>query len=354
MVGVLLIGAEEIMILAGDIGGTKSHLALFSESAEGLEFVREELFHSSDFTSVEDLLRHFLGSDAWLTAVALGIPGPVVDGRARATNLPWSVDTRALRDTFKCDLILLLNDLEATAHGIATLGSDQLLTVNAGVPKPGNMALIAAGTGLGEAALHWDGQQHWPSPSEGGHSDFAPRNALEVELLEWLIVQFGHVSWERVLSGPGLGNLYRFLRDTGKATESADAAKKMVNSDPNAVIAELGLAGTDKLCTQALDLFVTLYGSEVGNLALKALSLGGVYIGGGIAPRIAPKFREPGFFDAFHNKGRMSELLIGMPVHVILDPNTGLYGAAAFALRSRGLIRGRVIISRPATLGSKK
>jgi glucokinase len=342
------------MILAGDIGGTKSHLALFSESADGLEFVSEQLFHSSQFATAEDLVANFLGHDIRPTAVALGIPGPVVDGRARATNLPWSVDSRSLQRALHVDPVLLLNDLEATAHGIATLGPKQLCTVNAGIPKPGNMALIAAGTGLGEAALHWDGKQHWPSPSEGGHSDFAPRNGLEIELLEWLIAEFGHVSWERVLSGPGLGNLYRFLRDTGKAPESAEVAEKMAASDPNAVIADLGLAGTDPLCTQTLDLFVTLYGSEAGNLALKVLALGGIYIGGGIAPKIAQKFTEPSFFQAFHDKGRMQELLISMPLHVILDPNTGLYGAAVFALRSRGRVRGRVNISRPAALESKK
>lgn len=342
------------MILAGDIGGTKSHLALFSESADGLELIREELFHSSQFHSIEELLSAFLKSQAPLRSVALGIPGPVVDGRARATNLPWSIDTRDLRGSLKADHILLLNDLEATAHGIATLGPEQLCTVNAGVSKPGNMALIAAGTGLGEAALHWDGQQHWPSPSEGGHSDFAPRNVLEIELLQWLIAQFGHVSWERVLSGPGLTNLYRFLRDTGKAAERAEVTQKMATTDPNAIIVELGLADSDPLCVQTLDLFVTLYGSEAGNLALKALALGGIYVGGGIAPRIARKFSEPSFFQAFHTKGRMSELLLAMPVHVILDPNTGLYGAAAFALRSQGLIRGRVQISRPARLAGKK
>ncbi len=341
------------MILAGDIGGTKSHLALFEASADGLRFVREQLFHSSQFGSIEDLMVSFVGKDSDLSAVVLGIPGPVVEGRARATNLPWQVDSVALRDVLHVDHVSLLNDLEATAYGIATLAAEQLFTVNAGVAKPGNLALIAAGTGLGEAVLHWDGQQHWPSPSEGGHSDFSPRNALEIELLQWLMAQFGHVSWERVLSGPGLGNLYRFVRDTGKGTESPAVAERMAKEDPNAVITELGLAGSDSLCTQALDLFVTLYGSEAGNLALKTLSLGGFYVGGGIAPKIASKFAEPAFFEAFHEKGRMQELLLTMPVYVILDPNTGLYGAAAFALRSRGLVRGQVHISRSTELESK-
>ena len=342
------------MILAGDIGGTKSHLALFSESADGLTFVREQLFHSSQFSCIEDLIKSFIGTHDDLTAVALGIPGPVVEGRAQATNLPWSVDSVALRGVLRVDHVLLLNDLEATAHGIATLTPQQLYTVNVGVSKPGNMALIAAGTGLGEAALHWDGQQHWPSPSEGGHSDFSPRDALEIELLEWFIEQFHHVSWERILSGPGLGNLYRFLRDTGKAPENAEVARRMAAADPNAIITELGMAGTDPLCTRTVDLFVTLYGSEAGNLALKSLSVGGFYVGGGIAPRMARKFSEPSFFGAFHEKGRMQELLLAVPLYVILDPNTGLYGAAAFALRSRGLIRGRVNISRTAELESKK
>ena len=342
------------MILAGDIGGTKSHLALFSESADGLTFVREGLFHSQTFKSIEDLVTLFVDKDVDLAAVALGIPGPVVEGRAQATNLPWSVDSVSLRGVLHIDHVLLLNDLEATAHGIATLTSEQLRTVNAGVVKPGNMALIAAGTGLGEAVLHWDGQQHWPSPSEGGHSDFSPRNALEIELLQWLIAQFGHVSWERILSGPGLGNLYRFLRDTGKAPEDATVAKRMAAADPNAVITELGMAGSDPLCARTVDLFVTLYGSEAGNLALKSLSLGGFYVGGGIAPRMAKKFTEAEFFEGFRDKGRMEKLLLTMPVYVILDPNTGLYGAAAFALRSRGLGRGTISISRPAWMESKK
>jgi glucokinase len=334
------------MILAGDIGGTKSHLALFSESADGLTFVREHLFQSSQFASIEDLVTSFIGRDGDLAAVALGIPGPVVEGRAQATNLPWEVDSVALRGVLQVDHVSLLNDLEATAYGIATLTPKQLCTVNEGICKPGNMALIAAGTGLGEAALHWDGKQHWPSPSEGGHSDFSPRNTLEVELLQWLMQQFGHVSWERVLSGPGLSNLYRFLRDTGKTPEDPSVAQRMATSDPNAIITELGMAGTDPLCARTVDLFVTLYGSEAGNLALKTLSLGGLYVGGGIAPRMAAKFSEPAFFEAFHDKGRMQELLLKMPLYIILDPNTGLYGAAAFALRSRGLVRSQIQILR--------
>jgi glucokinase len=228
----------------------------------------------------------------------------------------------------------LINDLEANAWGIALLEARDVAVLQGGAPDAsGNAAIISAGTGLGEAGLYWDGKEHRPFATEGGHTDFAPRNRLESELLEYLLKQFQRVSYERVVSGPGLLNIYRFLRDGGRAEEPPWLAEAMRQEDPPAVIAQAALDGKSELCVQALDLFVSLYGAEAGNLALKVLATGGVYLGGGIAPRIVQKLREPVFLDAFTFKGRMRALLQAMPVRVILNDRVALLGAARYATR---------------------
>lgn len=261
----------------------------------------------------------------------MGIAGPVVDGRVVATNLPWEIDERQLAEAIPAARVRLINDLEATAHGVVALRGEELAVLQAGPPGAGNLAVIAAGTGLGEAIVVGEGEARSVVATEGGHADFAPRTDLEDDLLRHLRKDFGRVSYERVLSGPGLVNVYRFLRDTGVAKESPRAAALMRERDPAAVVTELGAQGTDRLCEMTLAIFVSVYGAEAGNLALKALALGGVVVAGGIAPRIVPALSAGGFIAAFRDKGRLSSLMETIPVGVVLNPKLPLRGAARVA-----------------------
>ena len=321
------------MILAGDVGGTKTTLALFEPGAGALALVREATLPSHEFDSLEAVIERFLGAGprADITAACVGIAGPVVDGRGVTTNLPWVVDERLLASSIPAAHVRLLNDLEATAHGIWALGEDELVSLQSGAPRRGNLAVIAAGTGLGEAIVVSDGGRRTVIATEGGHADFGPRGDLEEDLLRYLRKEFGRVSYERVLSGPGLVNVYRFLRDTGVAKESAQAAELMGTRDPAAVVTELGVGGADRLCAMALAVFVSVYGAEAGNLALKALAVGGVVVAGGIAPRIRPALSGGSFVTAFRDKGRLSSLMETIPVLVALNPKTALLGAARVA-----------------------
>ncbi len=268
-----------------------------------------------------------------VTAACFGVPGPVRDGRLRLTNLPWTLDRRELTRNLKIDYVFLINDLQANAYGIAELDAEQIYTLSEGdAQQVGNRALISAGTGLGEGFIVWDGRNYVPYPSEGGHADFAPRNRDEFELLRFLGQKYnGRISYERVVSGPGLKNIYEFLREVQGLEEPAWLAERMTQEDPNAVITESALKATSKICEKALDMFVSAYGAEAGNLALKILSVGGLYVGGGIAPRILEKLKDGTFMKAFTDKGRMSQLLVNMPVRVILESRTALIGAAAYA-----------------------
>jgi glucokinase len=317
------------VILAGDVGGTKTTLALF----DGARLVRELTVASRDFTSLEAAIAHFLaaGPAAAVTAVGVGIAGPVIDGRCTTTNLPWHVDERAVSAAVRGARARLLNDLEAAAHGIFELAEDDLVTLQPGTPRPGNMAVIAAGTGLGEALVVASGAGRTVIASEGGHVDFAPRGELEEALLRFLRLEFGRVSYERVLSGPGLHNLYRFLRETGFAPESAAVAEALRRDDPGMVITQQALTGTDPLCVKTVTMFVSIYGAEAGNLALKVLALGGVAIAGGIAPRILPLLQKGGFMAAFRDKGRLAPLMDTVPVRVAVNPRAPLLGAARVA-----------------------
>lgn len=329
------------MILAGDIGGTKCNIALFTVRGDQLSPCVERTLASKDYPGLEDLIREFLdeatgypspGSEDHITAACFGVAGPVVEGRCEATNLPWVIDERDLGRVLKLTQVSVINDLVATAYGVPVLAPDEVFVLNEGQSHcHGNMALIAAGTGLGEAILFWDGQAYRAVSSEGGHADLAPRNALEIELLQYLLSRFHRVSYERVLSGPGIFNIYSFLRQAGYGQEPPWLAEKFQGQDPSAVITEAALQGKSDLCVRAIDLFVSLYGAEAGNLALKALATGGVYVGGGIAPRILDRLRDGTFMAAFTDKGRLSPLLEAMPVRVILDPKTALYGAARCA-----------------------
>ena len=321
------------MILAGDVGGTKTMLALFEPGGGAPVLVREATMPSREFDSLEAVVERFLaaGPRGDITAACIGIAGPVVDGRAVTTNLPWVVDERRLAAAIPAPRVRLLNDLEATAHGIWALNEDELVSLQSGALRRGNLAVIAAGTGLGEAIVVIDGGRRTVIAIEGGHADFGPRGELEEDLLRYLRKEFGRVSYERVLSGPGLVNVYRFLRDTGVAGESSQTAQLMAASDPAAVVTELGVAGADRLCAMALAVFISVYGAEAGNLALKALAVGGVIVAGGIAPRILPALRAGSFVAAFRDKGRLASLMETIPVLVALNPKTALLGAARVA-----------------------
>lgn len=323
-----------MLVLAGDVGGTSTRLAYFEADGNKLTPLFEKRFSSRESASLEDLLGTFAaGKDLTADKACFGIAGPVLQGRVRTPNLPWSVDSARLAQALGMPAVELINDLEANAFGIDLLGPDDLVVLNRGVPEPtGTIGVVSAGTGLGEALAYWDGRAHRPLHSEGGHADFAPRTELEAELLLFLRAEHGRVSTERVVSGPGLRNIYRFLRDVRHLPESPAVAKAMQDGDPSAAISRAALAGECPLCDQALDLFVSLYGAEAGNVALRGFCTGGIYLGGGIAPKIIERLKGPGFMLAFTAKGRLSPLLENIPVRVILNERTALLGAARRAL----------------------
>ena len=347
------------MILAGDIGGTKTYLGLFESTQTGITPVREERFWNADFSSLEDILTEFMETPQTgpedcseredngeeesldkvplsfepvsLLAVCLGVAGPVQDNRCRATNLPWVIDGNSLATHLKTNTVRLLNDVEAMAYGVLALGEDETELVHGPSTVQGhqNKGLLAPGTGLGEAILYWDGQRYHPLPSEGGHASFAPNTDAEIELLRYLRTHYLHVSFERVLSGDGLHTIYQFLRDT-KQNEPTWFAEKLPTGDPAALISEAALNGKPDICVQALDLFVSILAGEAGNMALKGLTKGGIYLGGGIVPRILPKLREARTWKAFVSKGRFKRFLSSIPVHVILNDKAALLGSASF------------------------
>jgi len=345
------------MILAGDIGGTKTYLALFDWKDERVEPTREEKFYNADFESFDDILNEFLyppaePSDDFdsndgqdndfasetsahpqeepIEAACFGVAGPIVNNRCRATNLPWVLDGQELTKTINATKVRLLNDIEAIAYGIPVLTPEETELVNGRSPESGTKVLIAPGTGLGEAILYWDGHRYHPIPSEGGHASFAPTSDIEIDLLRYIRTSFLHVSVERVLSGEGLHMIYQFLRDT-KKNEPTWFAELLPTGDPPALITEAALKGKPDICVQALDLFVSILGAEAGNLALKALARGGVYLGGGIVPHIISHLKDERFIQSFVSKGRYKRLLSSMPVQAILNDQAALLGAASVA-----------------------
>jgi glucokinase len=326
------------MILAGDIGGTSSRLAFFRVENGRLSLVTERIYPSRKYKGLEQIAVAFAATQpARIQAACFGIPGPVLDGRVVTPNLAWVVDSNCLARELGLPSVRLINDLEANAHGVAALQPEDFVTLNPGAPgAQGNRAVISVGTGLGEAGMFWDGTSHHPFACEGGHVDFAPRNELEADLLRYLRSKFEHISYERVLSGPGLHLIYQFLRDTRRGEEPGALAKALETTDPSAVISQAGIAGRYELCVKALELFVSFYGAEAGNLALKLMATGGVFIGGGVAPKIIKKVQSPAFMASFTAKGRMRPLLEAMPVRVIMKESTALLGAARCAAESAG------------------
>ncbi len=328
------------MILAGDVGGTKVDLALCNFQNGKLLTVQEHKYHAKDFPGLKEIVENFLvecgqtlGQPVDVLAACFGVPGPVRHGRLKLTNLPWVLDSAQLRVDLKIEHVFLINDLEANGYGINELAPDQILVLSKGDPGAvGNRGLIAAGTGLGEAILVWNGHRHLPMASEGGHGDFAARSEEEIGLLRYLQkIVGGRVSSERVISGLGLANVYAYCRDVKGLEEPPWLKDRMREEDPNAVIGELGESGASELCVETLDIFVSAYGAEAGNLALKILSVGGMYVGGGIAPKLLKKMQDGTFMRAFTDKGRLSDLLVQTPVRLILESRAALMGAAAYA-----------------------
>lgn len=331
------------MILAGDIGGTKTDVAVFREAGGGLESLHELRYGSGDHESFEEILLDFLQPrpDLEIEAACFGVAGPVFDGACDATNLPWHLEEGLLARCLGVARVKLLNDVEAAAYGMLHLAEEELVVLNPGSGGQGNAAVVAAGTGLGEAILYWDGEQHHAIATEGGHADFSPHTEGEMELLGFLRDRYGgHVSAERVLSGPGLWAIYTFLRESSGSAEPEWLRDELRLGDPPAVIARAGLAGEDAVCAEALEMFAHAYGVEAGNLALKCLARGGVFLGGGMAPRILPALQSGAFLRGFTDKGRFTDLLRDVRVSVALNRRTGLLGAAHFAARlSRGAPR---------------
>jgi glucokinase len=300
---------------------------------QGLTPVRHATFPSRDHAGLEEVIARFLGDDAGpIAAAAFGIAGPVVDDAVVTTNLPWHIRGSALRARLGTEYVRLLNDLEATAYGALITPPDTLHTLNAGVARPGNRAVIAAGTGLGQALLFWDGTQHVPVATEGGHTDLAPRDEIEHELLRWLERKYdGHVSYERTVSGHGLANIFAFLDEQCRMPVSAETRHRLAHEDPAAVIGQLGATGACATAVAAVERFVSIYGAQAGNLALTVMATGGVYVGGGIVNKLLPAMTSGTFVQAFIAKGRYQHLMTEIPVWIIRDPDAGLHGAAHVA-----------------------
>jgi glucokinase len=330
---------EGPFILGGDVGGTKTWLGIFraggSDAAAPLSLQRAAKYSSRSAASLEQLISEFLEDERHPVDYAcFGLPGPIDGRRVKLVNLPWEIDADALGGQFGFRGAFLINDLVANAYGIGELDPSDFAILHPGdASAAGNMAVISPGTGLGEAGIFWDGRKHTPFACEGGHSDFAPRTELELELLKHLFAPYGHVSFERVLSGSmGIPNIYGFLRDTGRASESPAVAEALRTEDPGSVISRAALDGACPLCVQTMDLFASILGAEAGNLALKTMATGGVFIGGGIATKVLPLLQRPPLLEAFFAKGRFSEFMRRIPLRVILNDRAALLGAARHAL----------------------
>jgi glucokinase len=327
---------KPIKILAGDIGGTNTRLGLFRAPKKRLCLISEKTFASGEYKNIEDILADFLGRDRDISSACLAIAGPLVGPIiSRTTNLPWIIHKNSIRKNFSLPRLTIINDLVANAYGISLLEKSDFAILNKGIPKKGNRGLISAGTGLGMAMLCWNGKEHIFSPSEGGHVGFAPGNALETELLQYLSEHFGHVSYERVLSGHGIVNIYNFLKHSGRfGAEPEWLSEKMRHGNPASVIASTASLKKNRICSMTMDIFASIYGAAAGNLALHVMAVNGIYIGGGIAPKIIWKLNDGSFMTSFTNKGRFSQFMTRIPVKVILNDRAALMGAALYALHS--------------------
>jgi glucokinase len=321
------------MYLAGDVGGTKTNLALYAPES-GLTPQAEATFRSADYASLEAVVKEFLAQTGQpVDRAVLGVPGPVVDGHSTTTNLPWVIHEAALQEALGVQEAKLLNDLEATAYGVPNLPDSDLYALNDASPRSGTKIVVAPGTGLGEAILFFQEGHYHVIPSEGGHADFAPTNLFEIRLLRYLMGKFGHVSYERVCSGSGLPNIYAYLKKQRFAEELPEMKKALKQAaDPTPIIVQKAMAGECELSIATLNAFVSILGAEAGNLTLEVMAMGGVYLGGGIPPKILTKLKDGTFMASFVNKGRFAEMLAQVPVYVILNEKTALFGAACYGL----------------------
>jgi glucokinase len=320
---------QPIAILAADIGGTKTNVALYKVSSEALVTVREQRYVSKDHPSLTDIIHDFSGGKL-PDRICAAVAGPVIDGKSKLTNLPWLLDSKVMSQEMKMP-VCFINDLEATAYGMAGLEAKELATLAEGQPgAKGNIAIIAPGTGLGEAGLFWDGQRYHPFATEGGHSDFAPRTPIDVQMFHYLQQQFGHVSWERVVSGMGIKNIFHFLTADRKEQIPEWLSQRLQDEDPAAVISQAALHHEDLVCAQTMELFVRYLATEASSLVLKLMATGGLYLAGGIPPKILPLLQNDSWTKNFDNNGRMHDLSDRVPVHVVLNDKMALQGAAYY------------------------
>ena len=322
-------GHKTLAILAADIGGTKTNVALYQSGNNGLTISREQRYVSADHPSLTDLIHDFCGNSL-PDRIAAAVAGPVIDGKTKLTNLPWLLDSAAMSKDLKIP-VCFINDLEATAYGLAGLKEEEQTTLATGDPHPkGNIAILAPGTGLGEAGLFWDGQHYHPFATEGGHSDFAPRNAIDVEIFYDLQKQFGHVSWERVVSGMGIKNIFHFFTESRGEQIPEWLSERLKDNDPAAVISQSAMRHEDLVCAQTMELFVRYMATEASSLVLKLMATGGLYLAGGIPPKILPLLQNDSWKGNFDNNGRMHDLSDRVPVHVVLNDKMALQGAAYY------------------------
>ena len=325
------LAANEVIVLAGDVGGTKTNLALYAFTGETFRVLEHVHYHSADFNGLTDVLQHFLQQYQKPAVISLGVAGPVIHEKATITNLSWQIDNRDIKTATGVQQVFLINDLEALAYGLAAITNDNIYELRAAKKQvAGNMAVIAPGTGLGEAGLYWDGKQYHPFATEGGHGDFAPRTEMDIELYRYLQQQLGHVSWERLISGQGIVNIYRFLRDVKKMEVPAELSAAMQKEEDAAIISKHAASGTCAICDETMQLFFSYLAVECSNLALKFKATGGVYIGGGIVPQVMNLLKTDVFNNTFLDAGRMRPLLENVPVHILLDDKTALTGAAYY------------------------
>ena len=323
------------MILAGEIGATRTRLAAFDADGNKLQLVVEKTYLSQEHGGLPEIITTFIKTEGIpVQSACFGVAGPVTAGRSKISNLPWTIDSRELASQLKLNSVGLINDLEAYAYGIDALESKDFITLSEGADDAeGNRAVISARTGLGVAGMYWDGFRHHPFACEGGHADFSPRNKLEMELLDYLQGKHRRVSCERILSGPGIKNIYDFLRDTKKVDEPKELREQMTEAhDPPALISKLAAEGKTPICDQTMSLFVSIYGAETGNCALYFMSTGGIFIGGSIAAKNINRMKDPAFMQSFLAKGRMTQLLQQMPVKIVLNDDSGIIGAARYTL----------------------
>ncbi len=329
-------GVRTDVVLAGDIGGTNTRLGLFRVTGSAVKIIASQVYQSKQYPGLDAIVRDFMNNRDRVAAACFGIAGPVLHGAATATNLPWHVSEQALRKTLSMTNVALINDLVANAHGLGVMKGRDYVILNQGRKNMGNAAILSAGTGLGAAILFWDGTRHVPLPSEGGHVEFGPRNRLELELLNYLFGRFGHVSYERILSGAGIYNIYRFLRNSHRfGKEPAWLMKQLEESDPAAVINEAARLHKNRLCAETMDLFASIYGAAAGSFALQVMARAGIYIGGGIAPKLVWKLKDGTFMKAFKDKGRLAGIVAPITVRVIMQEQAALLGAAVRAAALR-------------------